>query len=134
MFTGSWYALKVKPRHERTAAQYLHEKGFEEFSPLYTAIRRWSDRVKAVESCLFPGYVFCRFSYEERLQVLRTPSVMSILGFGRNPIPIPDEEILSIRRMLESGRSVEPWPYLRVGERVRIRRGCLEGLYGALVR
>jgi transcription antitermination factor NusG len=131
---SSWYALTVKPRHERIASQYLREKGLEEFSPVYRATRRWSDRIKEIEACLFPGYVFCRFSYGERLHVLCTPGITSIVGFARTPAPVPDDEIDAIRMMLESGRRVEPWPYMRVGERVRIEYGCLRGLCGALVR
>jgi transcription antitermination factor NusG len=132
MVTSSWYALTVKPRQELTASQYLSEKGFEEFSPVYRAQRRWSDRLKEMEVCLFPGYVFCRFSYPERLQVVGTPGITSVVKIANIPAPVPDSEIASIRAMVRSGRPVEPWLYLRVGEQVRIARGCLEGLCGAL--
>jgi transcription antitermination factor NusG len=134
MSSQYWYALTVKPRSERTASQYLRDKGFAEFSPVYRARRRWSDRWKEVELCLFPGYVFCRFSYEERLQVLGTPGINSIVGFAKTPMPVPEEEIAAIRTMVGSGRRVEPWPHLRAGERVRIKEGCLQGVCGALVR
>jgi len=134
MFTHYWYARTIKPRHERTVSQYLRDKGLEEFSPVYRARRRWSDRWKEVELCLFPGYVFCRFSYEERLRVLGTPGIHSIVGFAKTPAPVPDAEIAAIQTMVRSGRRIEPWPHLRAGERVRIEEGCLEGLCGALVR
>jgi transcription antitermination factor NusG len=134
MSISYWYALTVKPRHERTASQYLRDKGFDELSPIYHACRRWSDRLKEVELCLFPGYVFCRFSYEERLRVLGTPGIISIVGFAKTPSPVPDAEIAGIQAMVKSGRRMEPWPYLRIGERVRIEEGCLQGLCGGLVR
>ena len=134
MCTSSWYALTVKPRHERTGSQYLRESGFEEFSPVYRARRRWSDRHKELETCLFPGYVFCRFSHEQRLRVLRIPGITSIVGFARTPVPVPDAEIAAIQAMLKSGYRVEPWPYLHAGERVLIQQGCLVGLGGTLVR
>jgi transcription antitermination factor NusG len=129
-----WYALTVRPRHERSASQCLRNKGLEEFSPVYRARRRWSDRIKEVELCLFPGYVFCRFSYEDRLLVLGTPAITSIVGFAKTPAPIPDTEIAAVLAMVKSGRRVEPWPYLRAGEQVRIEDGCLQGLCGTLVR
>jgi transcription antitermination factor NusG len=129
-----WYALTVKPRHERSASQGLRNKGLEEFSPTYRARRHWSDRMKELPVCLFPGYVFCRFSYEERLLVLGTPGITSIVGFAKTPAPIPDTEIAAIFAMVKSGRRLEPWPYLRAGERVRIDDGCLQGLCGTLVR
>jgi transcription antitermination factor NusG len=129
-----WYALTVRPRHERSASQGLRNKGLEEFSPTYRARRHWSDRIKELQTCLFPGYVFCRFSYEDRLLVLGTPGITSIVGFAKTPAPIPDTEIAAILAMVKSGRRLEPWPYLRAGERVRIDDGCLQGLCGTLVR
>jgi transcription antitermination factor NusG len=134
MLSSHWYALTVKPRHERAVSRYLRDKGLEEFSPVCRARRRWSDRWKEMELCLFPGYIFCRFSYEERLRVLGTPGIKSIVGFARTPCPVPDTEIAAIRKMVDSGRRIEPWPHLRVGERVRIEEGCLQGICGVLVR
>jgi transcription antitermination factor NusG len=132
MVINYWYALTIKPRHERTASQYLRDKGFEAFSPIYYTRRRWSDRLKEVELCLFPGYVFCRFSYQERLQVLGTPGITSVVRYAKTPAPVPDAEIASIRTIVSSGRPVEPWPYLHSGDHVQIEHGCLEGLRGAL--
>lgn len=129
-----WYALTVKPRHEKTAAQHLRQKGLEDFSPVYRARRRWSDRMKELDLHLFPGYVFCRFTYAERMQVLNTPSVTSIVSFGKTPVPVEDSEILAVREILASGYPARPWPYLRAGERVRIEDGCLAGLTGTVVR
>ena len=132
--SAQWYALTVKPRHEKAAAQNLRLKGLEDFSPVYRARRRWSDRIKELELQLFPGYVFCRFSYARRLDVLNTAGVTSIVGFGKTPAPVDDSEILSVRAIIESGYPALPWPYLRVGQRVRIQEGCLAGLAGTLVR
>jgi transcription antitermination factor NusG len=134
MLNSHWYALTVKPQHERAASRHLRDKGLEEFSPLYRARRRWSDRWKEIELCLFPGYIFCRFSYKERLLVLGTAAVNSIVGFAKTPTPVPDAEIAAIRKLVDSGRRIEPWPHLRVGERVRIEEGCLQGLCGVLSR
>jgi transcription antitermination factor NusG len=134
MVTPAWYALTVAPRHERTAARYLRDKGFEEFSPTYRARRRWSDRMKEVELCLFPGYIFCRFLNDDRRQILSTPGIASIVGFAKTPLPVPDSEIAAFQTMVASGRQVEPWPYLLAGELVRIDEGCLQSLRGTLVR
>ena len=78
----AWFALTVKPRHEKATALQLDRKGLESYLPLYRSKRRWSDRFKEVELCLFPGYVFCRFGFERRLDVLNVSSVHSIVGFG----------------------------------------------------
>ena len=130
----AWFALTVKARHEKATALNLDRKGLESYLPLYHAQRRWSDRWKQVELCLFPGYVFCRFGYERRLDVLNLPGVTSIVGFGHKPVPVPDEEIAAVQSILASGRPVWPWPYVRVGQRVRIDYGALAGLEGILAR
>lgn len=131
---AEWYALTVKPRHERSAARNLRCRGLEEFSPVYRARRRWCDRVKELELPLFPGYVFCRFAYPQRMLVLNTPSVTSIVEFGRRPAPASDEEIAAVQAIVASGLPAGPWPYLRAGQKVRIEQGCLEGVAGILLR
>lgn len=129
-----WYALTVKPRHERATARNLRSKGLEEFSPVYRARRLWCDRIKELETELFPGYVFCRFCYEQRLLVLNTPGVTSIVGFGKRPLPVDDQEIEAVRAVVTSGLPIQPWPYLRTGQQVRIEQGCLEGVVGIVLR
>ena len=131
---AAWYALAVRPRYERITAQLLDSKGFEQMAPVYRHRRRWSDRVKELELLLFPGYVFCRFDYYGKLRVLSTPGVTSIVGCGKFPVPVDDSEIDAIRAILASRLRAQPWPYLRVGEKVRIEQGCLYGLTGTLVR
>ena len=130
----AWFALTVKPRHEKTVEKQLRILGLDPFLPLYRSRRSWSDRSKTLDLCLFPGYVFCHFGYESRLRVLNQASVTSIVGFGKEPAPVPEREIESIRRLLASGRALSPWPYLRAGQQVRINRGALEGVSGTLLR
>lgn len=127
-----WFAVRVRSNHERTAAMHLVDRGYEEFSPSYTVERRWSDRKKAIEQSLFPGYVFCRLNPENRLPVLSAPGVVSLVGCGRIPVPIPDEEIERIRTMVQSGLLVSPWPFLEAGQTVLIERGPLTGVEGIL--
>ena len=131
---ASWYALVVKPRHERVAAQNLRARGFEDFLPVYRARRRWSDRIKQLDCHLFPGYVFCRFPYHHRLAARTTPGVLSIAGFGKEPCPIPDPEIAAIQAVVASGLRAQPWPYLGHGQKVRIEDGCLAGVEGIVLR
>lgn len=128
-----WFALRVRSNFERIASNCLREKGFEQFTPFYKAKRRWSDRVKIVEFPLFAGYVFCRIPFEQRLSVLRTPGVVSVVGFGGKPAPVDEREIENLQAVVASGRSAVPWPYLRVGQKIRLRGGSLNGLEGLLL-
>jgi transcription antitermination factor NusG len=110
-----------------------HEKGYEEFLPVYQSRRRWSDRVKSVELPLFPGYVFCRLNVEYRLPILTIPGVLHFVGLGRVPVPIDDAEVADLQTAVRCGLEVGPWPYLDVGQRVRLEAGPLAGLEGILV-
>ena len=128
-----WYALQVWVRKEGAIATQLQGQGFECFLPKYKSLREWSDRKKEVEQPLFPGYVFCKFDYSQRRPVVITPGVLQVVGCGRTPIPVADKEIEAIQVAMASGIQSQPWPYLEVGERVRIHSGTLSGIEGILV-
>ena len=134
METLQWFALVVKHQHERGVEQALRCSGIETCLPLYGERRRWSDRVKQQEAPLFPGYVFGRFDYRQRVVVLRAPGVARVVGFGGQPAPLEDSEIDDIRRALSSRLPLRPWPYLKPGDRVRLERGPLRGMEGRLLR
>lgn len=129
-----WWAVYTRHQHERVVAQVLQTKGFEIFLPLYESVRRWKDRNKTLSLPLFPGYVFLRGGLDRRLQVVTTPGIHTILYSGERIALIPHEEIDSVRRAIESRCRVEPHPFLRCGDRVRVTRGSLEGVAGVLVR
>jgi transcription antitermination factor NusG len=112
----------------------LVTKGFEVFLPLYESTRRWKDRRKVLSLPLFPGYVFVRGAMDRRLPVLTTPGVHTIISQGERIATVPEEEIEAIRRTIDGDFSVEPHPFLRCGERVRVVRGSLEGVEGILTR
>ena len=126
----SWYAVRVRSKFERIVSTSLSGKGYEEYLPLYHSRRKWSDRSKDLDLPLFPGYLFCRFDVEFRLPILVTPGVISIVGIGRIPVAISDEEIEAIQTMVRSGLLLRPWPQLAVGSRVVIEKGPLKGLEG----
>lgn len=128
-----WFALSVVPRKEKVTAQTLRAKGYEDFLPMYSVRRRWSDRMKTVEMPLFPGYVFCRFDPRTRLPILKIPTVMSVAGLGRTPEAIPDAEIAALQVVCKSGVNAIPCPYLTAGAKVRILEGPLTGLEGILI-
>ena len=129
-----WYGIRTKSNQDKLASTILTNKGYESFLPSYSYHRKRWDRTVESERPLFPGYLFCRFDVKQRLPILITPGVVSVLGFGNEPLPIPETEIEAIRTALRSGRPVEPFPYLQEGERIQVTRGALEGLQGILVQ
>jgi len=125
-----WYALHVRTRFEKVVSQNLRGKGYDEFLPLYRRVSRWSDRKKEIELPLFPGYVFCRFNPLRRLPILTIPGVNSIVGIGKNLMPVEERELQDIRAVLKSNAYCEPWPFLEIGQRVRVEEGPLAGTEG----
>ncbi len=132
--TLAWYAVSVKPRAEKAVAETLLRKGYDSFLPLYASRREWSDRVKTIQAPLFAGYVFLRLDITRRLPVLKTPGVVSFVSLGPEPTPIETPEIEGIRRLLQAGLPVGPWPYLREGQQVEVARGVLKGVRGILLK
>lgn len=128
-----WFALNTKFMYEDYVSRQVRGRGYEVFLPVYKCRRRWSDRVKELDLPLFPGYLFCRFNPSERLPILTTPGVIQIVGVGKTPIPIDDDEIAAIQIASESRLVREPWPFLQIGQRVRVECGPLCGVEGILL-
>jgi len=129
-----WFAILAKTGRERNAASILENTGYECYLPVSKLVRRWSDRVKQVEVPLFPGYLFCRMNPHNRRPILMTPGVIQIVGIGKTPIAVEEEEIAAIQRAGKSGMPLMPWPYMQVGQVARIKEGPLKGLIGKVVR
>jgi transcription antitermination factor NusG len=128
----NWFALQVRSRWESSTAAVLSGKGYQTLLPTYKARKRWSGGLKELIRPLFPGYVFCKFDAYKRLPILVTPGVIAVVGCGRVPLPVDNSEIASIQRIVESGLQAEPYPYLEVGQRIRIESEALAGLEGIL--
>ncbi len=129
-----WYAVQTCANHEKRVLQQLNQRTVEAYLPLYDSVRRWKDRRVRLEMPLFPGYVFVHLALCDRLQVLQAPGVARLVGFGGQPAALPDQEIETLRQGLAREMRVEPHQYLKVGRRVRVRTGPLQGLEGILVR
>jgi len=129
-----WHALYTRHQHEKVVAQALSGKGFEVFLPQYRTVHRWKDRQKQLMLPLFPNYVFIHGGLDRMLILVTTPGFHSLISWGGRPANIPAEEIEAVRRLVESPYQVEPHPFLKCGDRVRIKSGPLEGIEGILVR
>ena len=129
-----WYAIYTRHHHEKTVAEILSNNGIDVFLPTYSATHQWKDRKKVLIMPLFPGYVFLHGGLDRRLNVLSTPGVYSIVSVGIQPAAIPETEIEAIRKAATSDLRVEPYPFLRCGDRVRVKAGPLLGIEGILTR
>jgi transcription termination/antitermination protein NusG len=129
-----WFAVQTRPRHEKKVSSALGDKGIQNFLPLHRERRRWSDRQQWIESPLFSQYLFVRLpmSSEPRVRVLQTAGIVQFVGTLGRGTPIPEEQIEALRAIVTNGIPATPHEFLRVGERVRIRGGALEGIEGIL--
>jgi transcription antitermination factor NusG len=128
-----WYVLFVRSNQEKRVAHSLDRRGVEHFLPCYSSLRHWKDRRIRLEMPLFPGYVFIRLPFVERLLALTVANVISVVGRKDSPAVISSDEIAWIRCGLAHGQA-EPHEYLQVGQRVMITSGPLSGMQGVLTR
>jgi len=134
-FDFQWYAIHTRARHEKSIATRLESQRFTTFLPLVSEVHRWSDRRKVVELPLFSCYVFVRLhaNVEERLRILRLDGVISFVGVGWEGTPIPEAQIDTVRSLLAQQLPCCVHPFVKIGQRVRIRGGALDGVEGTLL-
>lgn len=132
--SDNWFAVQVRSRRESYTAGLLSAKGYQTLLPTYKIEARRETRVRNQCAPLFSGYLFCQFDVLKRLPILVTPGVIGIVGNGRTPIPLGSSEISAIQALMDSGIPARPWPYLDIGQRVRIEEdSALCGVEGILV-
>lgn len=129
-----WYAIYTRSRHEKKVAANLQERQIEVFLPLRTMVSRWKDRRKEVQWPLFTSYLFVRIPPAMKVPVLQTSGVVNFVCSTQGMIsPVPDDQIEAIRMLIASGLKYDPYPYLKEGMTVRVRRGPLKGVEGILI-
>jgi transcription termination/antitermination protein NusG len=129
-----WYALYTRSRHEQVVKKQLDATGIENLLPVHEKVSQWKDRKKRIQRPLFPGYVFVKILLRDRLSVLKVSGVVSLVGDRCTPLPIPEDQISSLKALIERGLAYDPYPYLKIGQRVRIVEGPLTGVEGFLIR
>jgi transcription antitermination factor NusG len=129
-----WYSIQTRYRFERKVTAQLQRKGLQTYLPLLEEFHRWSDRSQPVYVPLFSGYTFARFNLSTglRMELLHTEGVIGLISVRGVAIPVPDKQIDDLQRLLSHKVPCSLHAFLRVGQRVRIRGGCLDGLEGIL--
>jgi transcription antitermination factor NusG len=132
---ASWYAVRTRPRHEKKVASELEEKGIKSYLPLVNHVRRWSDRRKLIQIPLFSCYafVYSALDLQLRLAIYGVPGALGFVGPNNQGVAIPDAQIENIQNLMAHNFSLTPYPLLKVGQRVRVRGGALDGVEGILI-
>jgi len=128
-----WFAIWTRSQCETIVEDQLTRKRFEVFLPRVRVPSRRRDRHVMLSQPLFPGYVFVHVAPSRKayIDVASTDGVVRMIGEKwDSPYPIPDEEVESVRRIIQSGERVGAVPWIRIGDRVRIIAGALAGLEG----
>jgi transcription antitermination factor NusG len=131
---AQWYSIQTRYRFERKVTTQLQHKGLQTFLPLLEEFHRWSDRRQPIYVPLFSGYTFARFELSGglRMELLHTEGVLGLISFRGEAIPIPAKQIDDLQKLLSEKVPCLLHAFLKVGQRVRIRGGCLDGLEGIL--
>lgn len=128
-----WFALRVRPRHEKSVVHMVEAVGYEPFLPVIRARHLWNKRWQEMELPLFPGYLFARFDRNGWARVMNIPGVIGAVRFGKLLASVEESEINSLRLVQASGYAVEPVPYFAAGREIEIHDGPLAGLHGQVM-
>ena len=108
---AKWYVLQVTTDREIEIKNRLEKQGYKVLVPLVEKIIRQKGKWKRQIDIIFRGYIFVKLDYKwsDYYSLCKCPGVIRLLGGGRNPIPLTDEEIMTVRRidMLRSASLVE---------------------------
>ncbi|MFB0521065.1 MAG: transcription termination/antitermination protein NusG [Desulfatiglandales bacterium] len=131
-----WYALYAKSRHEDVVFRGLGGKSIEAFLPKIQVMSRRKDRRKRIFVPLLPGYVFVHTNLNphDYWDIIKTYGVVRIIGIRGKPVPVKEEEILSLQILHGTDRTVRNQAYMKRGDRIMIMEGPLKGLAGFYLR
>ncbi len=133
--TPQWVAIYTNPRAEKRAVQRLNDQGFEAYLPLLIKLHQWSDRWKHVKVPLLPSYIFAKIRAKDVTPVRNSASVSHIISWHGAPAVIPEQEILAMKRLVDSSATihVRNTSQLKRGTKVRIVEGPFVNMEGMLV-
>ena len=130
---ANWFVLRVKPNHEKRVSELIGMLGYDAFLPVYRVRRKWGRRWQDVDDPLFPRYVFCRFQRRDWVPIINTPGVVNAVRSGKLLAPVEQQEIEALQVAQRAKVAMQPWPYMKAGDTLKINAGPLAGLTGLLV-
>ncbi len=126
-----WYVIYTKPHSEDTAREQLEQKEIRVFLPRIREVKFRKRQLREHVQPLFPSYLFARFAIpEEYYNVKWAKGVKRIVGSGDMPLPLDDSIVVFLRGQVNEEGLVQPRSNLRHGDKVRVKQGPLEGLWG----
>ena len=133
----AWHVLWAYSHCEHLVHDQLAAKGFHVLLPKVSVWARQFGIRRLAASPMFPGYLFLHHAMDKAsyLEVRKVRGLVRVLGERWDQLSVvPDEEIEAIQTVLRARLPILPHPYLREGQRVRIKRGPMTDVEGILVR
>jgi transcription antitermination factor NusG len=127
-FQGVWWVAHTKSRNEKALAWQMQKRNISYFLPLTEKVHRKSRRVFRSMLPLFGGYVFFCGNETDRLEVLKTNRVASLLTVKDQQHLVV--ELLPIEKALTSGINLALYTYIKKGQRCKVIAGPLMGTEG----
>ncbi len=138
METAKWYVVhtfsgyenKVKTNLEKMVENRGLQKNIVEIKlPEEEVVEIKDDQKKVIKRKKFPGYLFLKMTMDNDTWyiVRNTRGVTGFVGPGSKPVPLTEEEIISMeleKRVIELD--------FEVGDDVRITEGSFEGFIGVV--
>lgn len=129
-----WLVLRTRSRQECVVDSFLRERQVRSFLPKRRELRRWHDRVKTLETVLFPGYVFVQPQPEQFAIVRHVRGSCGLLMTAGKPAEIPEHAVEAVKIMAGSGEPVAVATELVHGQKVQVIAGPFERAQGEFVR
>ena len=131
-FVGQWWVTHTRSRNEKALAHDLMSKNINYFLPMSWKIRRRSRRTIRSFLPLFSGYLFFSGQEDQRIELLRTNRVASLIEVNDQQKLL--DELVQIDQALRAGAPLIPHKYIKTGQRCRVIAGPLIGLEGIAVK
>ncbi len=129
-----WYALLTRSNFEQTVYTAVSQKKIEAFLPKARKQSRRKDRKLMIEVPLFPGYIFVKSTpaSADQLPILKTTGAVRLLGSAQRPVPVPEEQIASLKLLTSAGTDLITGHTIKLkkGDPVMILEGPMAGLKG----
>ncbi len=129
--TERWHAIYTKSRCEKKVAEMLEAQGIICYCPLQKIVKRYTDRVKKVETVVFRSYVFVKIQKRQYAEVRQVPHVVNFVYWLKEPAIIREVEIDAIKRFLSSDGQVEIDSYApKINQKMIVDSGPFRGQEG----
>lgn len=130
-FSGTWWVAHTKSRNEKALAWQMQKKDIQYFLPMSWKVSRKSQRTTRSLLPLFTGYVFFCGNENDRLEVLKTNRIANLIQV-KDAVRLV-EDLVPIEMLLREGQPLEPFKYIKAGQKCRVIAGPLMGTEGIVV-